>query len=327
MAVVTPATGKYAQPRQWDKSTNHMAVDLKKLRNAIEVANSGSITLAAQNLFISQSTLTRSIADLESDIGVQLFKRTPKGVIPTDAGREFVSKAKLIANAVDDLVAGAGAHRDLQAGRLRIGFASAMFQRIVMGSIAELVRGFPGLGVELSSGSGEQMVPLLVSGELDALVGRLAHLQRWAELEVTGVLDLHCKLMVRMGHPLLALDDITPHAVLAYPFVQSSAVELSVSDVRNLYSVHRLPPKDPHYLCEDFEQVSVIVENSDAFCVVFSPTGRFHQLAQKFTVLDNVIGVPQQTLAVATRTARPPSPAVQVFVETLCANLLPTPGT
>ncbi len=300
---------------------NQVAVDIRKLRNVIEVANSGSITLAAQNLFMTQSTLTRSIADLESEIGVQLFRRTPKGVIPTDAGVAFVAKAKQIMSAVDELVTGAVAHRDLKAGRLRIGFASAMFQRIAMPSITEIVRSHPGLGVEILSGSGEKLVPAIVNGELDVLVGRQNHLMRWAELEVTAVIDLHCRLMVRKGHPLTELDSVAPETVLSYPFIQSSAVELSVSDVRNLYSVHRLEPRDPHYRCEDFEQVASFVENSDAFCVVFSPSGRFFRLAEKFAILENVIGVPQQTLAVATHATRKGSPAVGLFKKQFSADL------
>lgn len=294
-----------------------MAVDLRKLRNAIEVSNSGSITLAARNLFITQSALTRSISDLEAELGVLLFQRTPKGVLTTDVGREFVIKAQRIVASVDELIDGLTDYRELRSGRLRLGFASAMFQRLVAPSLMKLIRAHPGLGVELFSDTGEKLVPKLVSGEIDLLLGTERHLTRWAELSVQILTDLHCKLMVRPEHPLTSAKKLTPQEVLQYPVVQASFVEYSASEVRSIYSLHNLEPRDPHYLCDDFDQVKGIVKNSDAFSLVFSTTGRFGSISNNFELLENVIGLPPQQLALATYSKRLASPAVTAFQETV----------
>lgn len=54
---------------------------------AIEVEKTGSITQAANNLFMSQPTLSKAIRDMEASVGFPVFKRTSKGVVPTQRGR------------------------------------------------------------------------------------------------------------------------------------------------------------------------------------------------------------------------------------------------
>ena len=63
---------------------------------ALEVEKTGSITLAADNLFMSQPTLSKAIKDLEANLGFAVFKRTSKGVVPTQKGSEFLVYAKKI---------------------------------------------------------------------------------------------------------------------------------------------------------------------------------------------------------------------------------------
>lgn len=64
---------------------------------AIEVEKTGSITQAANNLFMSQPTLSKAIKDMEESIGFSVFKRTAKGMVPTQRGLEFLDHAKRIA--------------------------------------------------------------------------------------------------------------------------------------------------------------------------------------------------------------------------------------
>lgn len=66
-------------------------------RYALEVEKTGSITQAANNLFMSQPTLSKAIKDMEETIGFSIFKRTSKGVVPTYRGAEFLSYARKIA--------------------------------------------------------------------------------------------------------------------------------------------------------------------------------------------------------------------------------------
>lgn len=78
-------------------------MNLIQLKYAIEVANAGSISKAAQHLYMNQPHLSKSIKDLEDSLGIKIFERTTKGVIPTKVGEEFLSHAKDVMTQVDQI--------------------------------------------------------------------------------------------------------------------------------------------------------------------------------------------------------------------------------
>ncbi len=77
---------------------------------AIEVEKTGSITQAANNLFMSQPTLSKAIKDMEESVGFSVFKRSAKGMVPTRRGLEFLDHAKKIAAQVHKMEQALQAH-------------------------------------------------------------------------------------------------------------------------------------------------------------------------------------------------------------------------
>ncbi len=69
---------------------------IQQLRYAVAVADCGSITEAAQSLFLSQPSLSAAIRDLEREIGLSIFLRTGRGVVPTGEGAEFLGYARQV---------------------------------------------------------------------------------------------------------------------------------------------------------------------------------------------------------------------------------------
>ena len=69
---------------------------INNLRYMVEVERTGSITRAAASLMIGQPNLSKAIRDVEKEIGVPIFMRSAKGVVPTEKGREFLQYAKTI---------------------------------------------------------------------------------------------------------------------------------------------------------------------------------------------------------------------------------------
>ncbi len=69
-------------------------MNLTHLRYIVEVARHGSVTKAAAALYIGQPNLSKIIKDMESELGITIFRRTSKGVVPTAAGAELVAHAE-----------------------------------------------------------------------------------------------------------------------------------------------------------------------------------------------------------------------------------------
>ena len=76
-------------------------MNILHMKYAVEVARVGSLSQAAQNLFLAQPNLSRSIKELESDIGIKIFERSTKGMLLTPEGEEFIGYAKEILNHID----------------------------------------------------------------------------------------------------------------------------------------------------------------------------------------------------------------------------------
>lgn len=78
-------------------------ISLLQMKYAVEIANTGSISRAAKNLYMNQPNLSKSIKELEIALGSSLFVRTPKGVIPTDEGKLFLEYADDVLQKVNQL--------------------------------------------------------------------------------------------------------------------------------------------------------------------------------------------------------------------------------
>ncbi len=73
------------------------------LKYAIEVAKTGSISKAADNLYMGQPNLSRAIRELEESLGIAIFERTTKGIVVTEKGKEFLKHSETILKQIDEL--------------------------------------------------------------------------------------------------------------------------------------------------------------------------------------------------------------------------------
>lgn len=109
-------------------------MDLQQLRNVAEVAACGSISQAAKRLYMGQPNLSKSIKELETEIGKPLFKRTAQGVVLTEHGNDFLRYARSILEQVDSLSALYQSPEEEEALRLsvyvpRASYIAAAFSR------------------------------------------------------------------------------------------------------------------------------------------------------------------------------------------------------
>ena len=92
---------------------------IEQLEYLIEVAETGSINLAAEKKYISQQSLSEAIQKLEKEFGINLIERSYKGVYLTETGKLFVEKAKVIINNVDELKKEFQSNKAIEASQLK----------------------------------------------------------------------------------------------------------------------------------------------------------------------------------------------------------------
>lgn len=78
-------------------------MNILHMKYAVEVARIGSLNKAADRLFVAQPNISRSIKELEADLGITIFDRTTKGMVLTPQGEEFINYAKGILNQIEQV--------------------------------------------------------------------------------------------------------------------------------------------------------------------------------------------------------------------------------
>lgn len=291
-----------------------MAIDLRKLRHVVETARFESVTRAAASLYITQSALTRSIAEVEAELGLKLFIRLPRGVRATEAGGIFVKRARQILGDVDDLIATAEDYRDLKTGRVRIGVAPPAFQRFMARPLAAVAGEHQGLSIDVVSGSADELAPRLTAGDFDLVIGHCSWLSRWPDLAITRVADFHCAMMLRRNHPLAGRTDVEEIDVLRYPAILPSIIEPLETDIASRYAANDLPPLNPRYTGDDFDLLCALTAATDAYTPIISLNPTFGRLHDDFLLLEDVVKMPTQAIGYAVSRMRALSPAATAVV-------------
>ena len=143
-------------------------VNLDLYRVFYTVARCGSLTKAAEELYISQPAVSQAIKTLETQLGTPLFKRMRKGMELTAQGGELVygdvEKAVKLLSSVEDRLMEL---RETATGTLRIGASASIFQYVLSGKIVEFRNLYPQVKIELISDVSPKIIECLKSDRCD----------------------------------------------------------------------------------------------------------------------------------------------------------------
>lgn len=165
-------------------------MELRQLRYAEAVARHRHFTRAAEELHVAQSALSHQIRRLESELGAELFERTTRSVVPTEAGEAVAARARGILAAVDAVRGEVDELRGLVRGRVSIGALLPAGPIDVPRLLARFARAFPGIEVGLREGTAGDILRYLGTDEVDAAFTLQAELPEDLEVEWMGEEDL-----------------------------------------------------------------------------------------------------------------------------------------
>lgn len=273
-------------------------IDLKRMRYIVEVAKAEAITLAGENLGITQSALSRSIAEVEEALGVKLFHRRPRGIALSEQGELFVSQAEQILGNVDDLISDIQASESKVAGRICLGVTPSSNLIHAHYAIRELAKEFPQVEVKVVTGSPQTLCPRMLAGDIHLIIGS-SYLNRWSELDVISLAELHFACLLRKGHPLAQSTSISEVDVLSYPLILPASVNPIHSDTAKRYAHHDLDPPKPRYVTDDIDLVLQLVHATDAWFPMMQTSPTFGDLDEHLWVLRDVVEMPKHYLSIA----------------------------
>ncbi|WP_193334784.1 LysR family transcriptional regulator [Devosia beringensis] len=192
---------------------------LQQLRYLIQVAESGSFTKAATKLNIAQPALSKQIRLLEDDLGVLLFSRDGRGVLPTAAGRELVDRASSLFTDLYDMRQSVMRYRDTVEGSVTIGMMPLLGAHVVPGLLLRARELHPNVRVNLMVGMSSAIHEWVISGRVDfGVVSAAAETSTYLVYEVVGRDRLHL-VTSTLDLPAEEGGVVTLAEALAYPLV------------------------------------------------------------------------------------------------------------
>ncbi|MCD8286740.1 MAG: LysR family transcriptional regulator [Clostridia bacterium] len=142
-------------------------VNLELYRVFYTVAKSGSLTKAAQELYISQPAVSQSIKQIESQLGVALFNRTHRGMELSIAGRSIYHEVEEALGLLDEAEDKITVLNATATGTIRIGATDSIFYYILADRIAQYNEKYPGVKLELVSSTSPYTLSQLKEGKCD----------------------------------------------------------------------------------------------------------------------------------------------------------------
>lgn len=195
-------------------------MDLRHLRYFVAVAEEQNIGRAAARLHISQPPLTRQIQQLEEELGVTLFNRTPRGMELTQAGQLFLEEARNIRSLVEQAT-----ERTQRAGQGKLGRIDvAIFGSAILDAIPKLLLAFrtrhPDVKVVLHTMTKAEQIAALRQRRISVGFNRM--LAPLDDLETRQVTTEKLLLAVRADHPLarqasIAFAELRDHPLVLFP--------------------------------------------------------------------------------------------------------------
>lgn len=143
-------------------------MEIRQLKAFLAIAEAKTFTAGARRVNVTQAAISMQIRQLEDEVGIPLFTRTPRRVILTHAGEYLLERARKILREHDSALAEIAEVAGSVYGRLRIGTASGTF---AMNQLPEIIQKlkekYPNSEISVTSGTSQKLVDKIMHGEID----------------------------------------------------------------------------------------------------------------------------------------------------------------
>jgi LysR family nitrogen assimilation transcriptional regulator len=145
-------------------------MDLRDMQYFVSIAETGSFTRAAAQNSVAQSALSRRMRELEEELGVTLFYRNGRGVVPTDTGTVFLARIRRVLADIQQIRHDISAMRSTAHGTVTLGVPPSVGLVLLAPLLAQIRQDFPGIQMRVLEGFSGHVAEWLSSGRVDLAV-------------------------------------------------------------------------------------------------------------------------------------------------------------
>ncbi len=285
----------------------------------VELGRHASIMHAAQAAGVTQPAASKLIGELEHALGVTLFERLPRGVVPTWYGKVLIRRAGAALAEMD------AAHQEIMqglagiGGRVALGSVLTPSVSLVPRAVRLVKASAPQVQIMVTVDTSQALVEQLAAGELDIVIGRIVDPGAAAELNFEPLADETHKLIVRAGHPWLARRDLTLDDIAGAAWILPPAGRLR-EQLMELFVSRGLGQPADTVETMSLSLVPQLLADSDRIIALPAELVQAYLDAGKLAVLPFDIGVRAGIYGIVTRKRHLLSPSAEAMFEALRAE-------
>lgn len=196
-----------------------MNIDFELYRIFYVVAKNGNITKASKELNISQPAISKSIKNLEEQLGGQLFFRTKRGVILTDEGKEFY---KYISQAIEYIYNAENKFSDLvnlETGCIKIGISTTLTKEFLLPYLEKFHSLYPKIDIQIVTSYTDDLMTKLKNGLIDILILNLNNKNYGNDIEIIKCRKIQDCFVVGEKFKSLASQELSFNELNNYPLL------------------------------------------------------------------------------------------------------------
>lgn len=180
-----------------------------QLRLIQQIAEHGQLQLAAETVGMTQPAASRMLAEIENQVGAQLFLRQPKGMEPTEIGRAVLRRARVILREMFSMASDVRALREGFGGTLRVGAVTGPAVGYLVSAIREIKQTAPDADITVDVMPSRELLGHLAAGEMDFVLARILPEFDSQDFNILPMRDEKVAFLVRAGHPLSRSPSVT----------------------------------------------------------------------------------------------------------------------
>jgi DNA-binding transcriptional LysR family regulator len=290
---------------------------ISQLRCLLAVAEAGTVRQAARDLNLSQSSVTKSIQQLEDSLQVELFHRGTHGLSPTAAGRMLVGRAKAIMAELRQARNDVETIREGTSGEIRVTASPSVSVGLLPRAVIGFRRTRPNVKFTIEEGGYPDFLPAIRLGEIDFGVALVPETPTDDDLECELLLQDNVTPAVRNDHPLAGRGGLVLADLVNQSWVIYSHSHTGRDIFARTFADNGLEPPSNTIECSSFAATLALVENSDLVTMV--PTQLFVDRRKGMPITPLFMGTPMPSwdVAVISRRHRELSPLCLGFLKEL----------
>jgi LysR family transcriptional regulator of gallate degradation len=263
---------------------------------------------------LSQPAISAAVAKLEGALGHALFRRTARGMLPSDLGERWVVLFRRVLAELRNMEADMAALNGVVEGVVRVGALPLARTSLLPGAIAAVLARHPKLRVRTFESPYEDLTAGLLSGEVDFIVGALRPLQGSA-LAAETLFEHSLVVIGRRGHPLASRRRLRLADLDAFQWVLSRSGTPLRALLHDFYARHGHVPPVPSVETGDLAVLRGLLLDGDMLTALYPPQLAYELQAGSLVVLPFALRGTRRQIGITTRTGAQLAPGALALIE------------